>query len=685
MWLLFLEVIQEMYFKVAFNNVKKSFKDYTIYFFTLTFAVCIFYGFNSIESQSIMADMNKGQTEYVKIMGEMISFISVGVSFILGCLIIYATKFLISKRKKEFGIYMILGMSKKKMSKILFFETLYIGIISLAIGLLLGLIFAQVLSLFTAKLFAIEMTKYKFSISEAALLKTILYFGITYVLVMIFNVIIIARYKLIDLLYANRKNEKVRIRNPYIAIIIVFLSLLQLCYAYNLVNKAGLNFYDNRFKLSIALGIIGTAFFFYGIASVVFFLMQKNTKIYLSGLNVFSIRQISSKFNTNFISMTIICLLLFVTIGTLASGISIKNSMEETLKNQTPFDASVEVFDESTNKVLIPTDTLKQLNYDLDKYSKYSVMYIYNYNMSTKDLLNKYATTDDKMQVLNLKAFEKSTMIKVSDYNSMRNLKGEQSVVLKNNEVLLSSNYNPLKEIIGDFLENENSIKIGNKEFKIKEKKIETEAFSTGGTSDNIFTLIVPDDLVDGLEVSGIMLNLNFTDTSKGEGKEELTNILNKSNVDDANEKGTYRIYGMTREMAYDENRGLSAIILFIAVYMGIIFLLVSATVLALQQLSQCNESIERYRVLRKIGVTKKMINKSIFIQVSVFFLLPLGLSIVHSYVGINVVNNYLIALGSANQKTSILIAAVIMIIFYGGYLYATYIAYKNVVEYEYN
>ena len=113
-----------------------------------------------------MADMNKGQTEYVKIMGQMISVISLGVSVILGELIIYATKFLINKRKKEFGIYMVLGMSKRKMSKILFFETLYIGIISLIAGLLLGMLFAQVLSIFTAKLFAVQMTKYSFAILE---------------------------------------------------------------------------------------------------------------------------------------------------------------------------------------------------------------------------------------------------------------------------------------------------------------------------------------------------------------------------------------------------------------------------------------------------------------------------------------------------------------------------------------
>lgn len=192
--------------------------------------------------------------------------------------------------------------------------------------------------------------------------------------------------------------------------------------------------------------------------------------------------------------------------------------------------------------------------------------------------------------------------------------------------------------------------------------------------------------MVSGLKSSGEVLNLNFSGDNKVEGKEKLTTILNDFRFDGEKYKDlSYGIYGETREMAYDANRGISSIVLFIAVYIGIIFLLASAAVLALQQLSHCNDSIERYRALRKIGATKSMVNKSIFKQVSVFFALPLAVAIVHSYVGINVVNNYLIALGTGSELNSILVTALIMIIVYGGYLYATYIAYKNVIDNEFN
>lgn len=673
-----------MFSKMALNNVKKSFKDYTIYFLTLTFAVCIFYSFNSIDSQAVMADMNKGQTEYVKVMAQMISVISIGVSVILGGLIIYATKFLINKRKKEFGIYMILGMSKRKMSRILFYETLYIGIISLAAGLLLGMLFAQVLSIFTAKLFAIQMVKYSFVISTSAILKTILYFGIMYLLVMIFNVVIVSRYKLIDLLCASRKNEKVKTKNAYLSAFILILSMIILGCAYYLVNKAGLDFYDDRFKASIALGIIGTALFFYGIAAVVFYILKKNNKVYLNGLNIFSMRQISSKFNTNFISMTIICLMLFVTIGTLSTGLTVKNSLEDNLVNQTPFDASVQSFDKEGN-IISAIDTLKRAGYDVENTSKYVIANQYEYNTSSKELLSKYAVTDDDKQIINLKVFEKLSLFKLSEYNEIRKLKGEEVINLKNDEVLVASNYEPLKKILKDYMEKENSIKIGNNELKIKEKKIQTEAVSTSPTSDIMFSLIVPDEITNGLSVSDQVLDLNFIGSNKEQAKKELTAILSNFTFGtDDSRNADYIIYGQTREMAYDQSRGLSAIILFIAVYMGIVFLLASAAVLALQQLSQCNESMERYKSLRKIGATKNMINKSILKQVGIFFTLPLALAIVHSYVGVKVVNNYIVALGSGNQLKSILVTALIMVIVYGGYLYATYVAYRNIANNEY-
>lgn len=674
-----------MYSKIAINNVKKSFKDYTIYFLTLTFAVCIFYSFNSIGSQSIMADMTSGQASYVRLMEQLISIVSISVSVILGGLIIYATNFLINRRKKEFGIYMILGMSKRNMSKILFFETLYIGILSLVAGLALGMILAQILSVFTAKLFMIEMVKYSFVISKYAILKTILYFGIMYILVILFNVVVVSRYKLINLLSASRKNETVKIRSTIIGALTLIISIITLGIAYYLINKCGLNFIDNRFKVSIILGILGTLLFFYGIASVILSLIKKNKNIYLNSLNSFTLSQISSKFNTNFISMTIICLMLFVTIGTLTSGLNVKNSMENSLEKCTPFDASISVFYKGKNSTGSSEEAIKELGYVLGENDSYSIIREYEYNMSLKDLLNDYFINEDLKTFLEGPVFDKITLISISEYNNMRKLRGEPQVELKENEFLVASNYEFLKETIEAFVKNTDVINIENKELHLKDKKIIDESFATSSNATTLFNLIVPDEFVKNLNVSEEVVNLNFNKDYENSAKNDISNILNDFRYNSSKyEKLDFSIYGQTREMAIEDSRGLSTLVLFIAVYIGIVFLLSSAAVLAIQQLSQCSDSVEKYISLRKIGATKKIINKSIFTQVITFFALPLALAVIHSVVGIHVVNNYVSALGVTNLFKPTLITILIMIIVYGGYFYATYISYKNIASNDY-
>lgn len=674
-----------MYCKIAKNNVKRSFKDYTIYFLTLTFAVCIFYSFNSVESQKAMLDMSKGQAEYIDIMNQLMSGISIFVSFILAGLIVYATNFLIKRRKKEFGIYMTLGMSKSKISKILFFETMIIGIISLVVGLFLGLLFSQGLSLLTAKLFEVGMNSFRFIISTSAILKTILYFGIIYFIVILFNSIVISKYKLINLLSASKKNESIKIRNPIISFLILVISIVLLIIAYRFAIITNLNFYDKRFSLAIIFGIIGTLGFFFGFGSSVLFLIKRSSNIYLKNINTFTISQITSKFNTNFISMTVICLMLFITIGILTTGLSIKNSLEESLKLYTPYDASINwisVRNSEEHEEVSIKEALESFNFDIKNDMDIVEINIYKINTSTKEILNDYLDINTQFISLN-PGFEYTNVIKLSEFNALRKLQGKESLSLDNDEVYISSNYDSVKGVIEKFINNNENIELLDKIYKIKEKEIIKDALETSPLGTNVFTIIVPDSFnIDYYESKETKINLNFIGNDIEKNKDYLNRILEENSYggeEFINSK--YFIGGYTREIVYNESRGLSTIILFIAIYLGIIFLLSSAAVLALQQLSQSSDSKERYESLKKIGVPIKMINRSIMIEVLIFFLSPLILAIVHSIIGIKVVQGYLIAFGSYDIVASSLITTLIMVIVYGGYLYSTYIGYKNIIN----
>lgn len=224
-----------MLFKMSVKNIRRSFKDYTIYFFTLILGVAVFYVFNALGSQTVMLKLSNTMYEILELMNRILSGVSVFVSCILGALILYASRFLIKRRKKEFGIYLTLGMSKYKISRILFMETLLIGLLSLAVGLAAGVLVSQCMSVVVANLFDADMTRFRFVFSGAACIKTCGYFAIMYVLVMIFNSFNISRCRLVELIQADRKNERVKMKNPWVCTVVFLVAAALLGTAYWMV------------------------------------------------------------------------------------------------------------------------------------------------------------------------------------------------------------------------------------------------------------------------------------------------------------------------------------------------------------------------------------------------------------------------------------------------------------------
>ncbi|WP_288678858.1 FtsX-like permease family protein [uncultured Clostridium sp.] len=676
-----------MYFKIALNNVRKSFKDYSIYFLTLTLGVCIFYAFNSTGDQKAFLELGKRQAEYIKVLQGLISGISVFISCVLGGLILYANNFLVKKRKKELGIYMTLGMGKNKISKILTYETALVGIISLVVGLGVGVIVSQGISAFASKLFEVSLSNYKFLLSTDAILKTVLYFGIIFILVMLFNIFVISKYKLIDMLTAAKKNEDIKIKNPILTAIIFFISLGLLGVAYKLVIKVGLNPTDRMFLVSIVLGILGTLLLFFSLAGFVLYVLQRNKNVYLKGLNIFVLRQMNSKINTNFLSMTVICLMLFLTISTLATGLSFKNALEKGLENTTPFDASATYYVNEDNKIKTAEESIKELGFKFnpeDKIVSYNEYKLEKTNLES--LLTKNAHGKNAEKLASTFSEYGVNAISVSSYNDIRALSGEKSLSLANNEVLISSNSSELEGTLENVIKNNKEIEIDGKEYKIAnnaligEGKVIKEAFQSTGITNNLLTLIVPYNVLSNLNPTSNKININFPKNSKEE-EQRVQKLFDEYKDGIVNLDKYGFVNGYTRERIYEENNGMTNVVLFIGIYLGVIFLISSTAVLALQQLSESSDSIDRYKSLRRIGVSQKMINKSIFTQVSIYFGLPLVVALVHSVVAIKVVNGFLTMFNRPDIGVSSLVTALIMVIVYGGYFYATYTGYKSTVK----
>lgn len=329
-----------MYFKLSLRNVKRSIKDYLIYFLTLTFGVCLFYIFNALEAQQVMLEMTASQMEIIQVLSDVMSVVSVFVSVILCFLVLYANNFLIKRRKKELGIYLTLGMQKKTVSKLLLIEALIIDFFALVCGLVVGTFLSQALSILTAQLFEVNLKAFTFIFSPDAALKTMFYFVIIFIFVVCFNTYTITKYELIDLLHADRKNETLKAPKFAISLLLFLLSMSSLLVAYYLAFKNGLTNFNIEFLIAIFLGVMGTYLFYVSISNLLIKLIGNCKRLYYKNLNLFILKQVSSKLNSHRISMTLICLMLFLTLGILSTGLSLSKSFTKDLERLTPFDAT---------------------------------------------------------------------------------------------------------------------------------------------------------------------------------------------------------------------------------------------------------------------------------------------------------------------------------------------------------
>lgn len=673
-----------MYFKLAFKNIKKSYKNYVIYFLTLIFGICIFYTFNSIESQSVMMELNEQKQSAFMMAEQLIGYFSVFIAFVLGFLIIYANNYLIKRRKKEFGIYMTLGMENGSLSKMIFLETLFIGAISLGIGVVLGIMLSQALSVLTAYMFQVDLTKFQFVFSPLGFKRTVLCFSIIYLVVLIFNFISVRKIKLIDLLTASKRNEKPTIKNLWVSVILFLVSVGILGIAYYKVIHDGIAFASfNALGLPILLGCIGTFIFFYSLTGFFLKVIQGNKKFYLRDLNMFVMKQISSKINTTFVSLSFICLMLFLAICTFSGGLGINRAINADLKDLTKFD--VTFWSNSGENI---ENLLKEKNIDISNIAKEdSNMVMYDSEVKYSNFLSKEGMTAMK-NYFPVANDNDILVIGENGYNNTLKLLGKESVNLKENQYLAVGNIDEMKKWVNESLENGNmdqmkklvnkssengkKINISGKTLEPANKKYENINLYNFTMKGDILIFVVKDSLLEGLKPVSSRFNMMLKDNSNT--KEELEAIRDQL-VES-------QVYSITKKEIYDNAAGLGATMAYLGIYLGLIFIITSAVVLAIQQLTESTDNVERYRLLKEIGVDQKMINKAIFTQVGVYFMLPLSLAIVHSIVGLKISSTIVGVFGNASIMPNIIITAIIFVIIYGGYFLATYLgAKKNINE----
>ena len=683
--------------KLSFRNIKKSFKDYAIYFFTLILGVAIFYVFNSIESQTVLIEVTESTYEVIDMMTTMISAASVFVAFILGFLIIYASRFLMKRRNKEFGIYMLLGMSKRKISMILFFETILIGVISLVVGLGLGILLSQLMSMLVANMFEADMTKYQFIFSSDACIKTLIYFGIMYVIVMLFNAINVGKCKLIDLIQTSRKSETVKMKNPILCVVVFILAAIALGYAYYMVT-GGINETvktPEDILKPIVIGAISTFFIFWSLSGLILKIVMSMKTLYVKGLNAFTFRQVSSKINTTVFSMTIISLMLFVTICVLSSALSLKNSMTANLDELAPADIQLTIsvkddewLDQGYNEKQIENsklgvrENLEALNFNIDDYLKESVEYnIYRTeDLTFDDTLGDSMEEVEKSYLTSMIPYSVEEMIMtISDYNNVAEIYNNEQYTLNDDEYMIIADYDSMVQIRNIALKNNEEINVFGHTLKPKYNECKDGFVDMSSNHINSGIIVIPDSIVDNNFKAYNSIIGNYNTESIDEQRDIQNSIRNLINNPLSEQ---YNLPTVNSRLDISEaSIGLGALVTFLGLYLGIVFLIASVAILALKELTESTDNRERYKMLRKLGTDEKMINKSLFRQIAIFFMFPLLVAIIHSIFGIKFCSYIISTFGNEQLLNSIIMTAVFIVVIYGGYFLITYLSSKNIIK----
>ena len=465
---------------------------------------------------------------------------------------------------------------------------------------------------------------------------------------MLFNTIIIGRCKLIDLINGNRKSEKVTMKNPIVCIFVFIISMAFIGYGYYGVIGGYSNLDDQMLFKVIFAGSVGTLFLFWSLSGLILKIVMSVKKVYYKDLNSFVLRQISSKINTTVVQITIICLMLFVTICIFSSALSIKTSMDNNIKELVPVDIQL-----SKNVNSDFSDNKK-----IAKDNKISIEVAEQY---------KFLAVDNN-----------EVIMKLSDYNKIAKQYGHTTYELKDDQYMIIANFVNMMEIRNIALRNGEKITINGKDYSPKFNQCKTGFVEISGSVSETGVFILPDNAVENLELHQIWLNANYNASTK-EQRQKVENEINK-----LIEKTWLKTSIMTVNTKNDIEQsciGLSAMVTFIGLYLGIIFLISSAAILALKELSESTDNRERYVMLRKLGADEKMLNKALFKQIGLFFGFPLFIAIIHSIVGIKFCNTILLSIGRTGLLPSIIMTGAFLVVIYGGYFVITYWCSKNIIK----
>ena len=727
--------------KIAWGNVRRAGKDYLVYLLTLTLAVTVFYAFNTISIQVDLAGVASKNSGMGDLLGRIISGLTVFLAFVMGFLMVYANNFIMKRRKKEFGLYQVLGMSRGQVARIMALETLFVSGAALVLGVALGLALSQLMVFFTASLFKTQIADFHFFFSLGAFMTTVGCLVAIFLVTLVFNLRVVARARVIDLMSAGRKNETISVRNPWVSAAIFIVGLVMIVVAYVRLLNDGLP-YDGSpegmtaFLITTATVVVGTILFFFGLSGFLLKALQGVRGFYWRGLNMVTLRQLAAKVNTVSFSMAVISMILFLAITAVTTGMSLADTMNTSVERGTPFDYtrtfmyfSEQVVDEMnassaaaadadaepvryavatepvdlmalSAKDVVASGTPEEHPYELASIAGGSVQVdVYDSTpvggaepvvslrelAAAVDMPVPAGTTDSDDTGENALGLG---VMRESDYNRYLAFRGLEPIELgEDGYTILSDMGDSINKIYDAVLERGIELEIGGRALAPVQDAVPVDAstFQNAMFGMNSGIAVLPDDLVDALDLplyNGYLM-VDFADgVTDEEAERVVTQDRYYAEATDAS-GAVVGGWGMeaTRLETYESVDSMNGLISYLAIYIGFVLVVACAAILTIQQLSGVADAGRNYRILAELGTSTGEIARSVLVQQTIFFLFPLVMGIAHSAVALSVIIELVALFGGLTIGGTVGITGAIFVVAYGGYFCVTYVMSKAIVR----
>ncbi len=721
--------------KLAWGNVRRAGRDYLVYLLTLTLGVTVFYAFNTISMQVDIAGID--EKGLAQVMGSMLGNLTYFLAGVMAFLMVYANNFIMKRRKKEFGLYQVLGMGRGRVATIMALETVIVSVGAFVAGIVLGVGLSQLMTFFTASLFKTQIANFHFFFSVHAFNLTLACMLVMFVLTLLLNLRAVRRTKLIELMGAERRNESIKTRNPWIAIAIFVVGVVLVGVAYYRLLRDGfpltatdskLQEAMNQFGITTAMVTVGTFALFWGLSGMLIKLLQSLRGVYWRGLNMFTVRQLAAKVNTVCFSMGVIAMLLFLAITSVTCGMSIANVMNENLERYNPVDVSqtyvyytpetLDYYKEYVNpseadRMVLADSTVdlypawhgkgKSADNNDETGKKVDIADVAGEHVQIDSYLSyplggsdPSVTPSEMCKTMGEKlpkAFGGSnadmtglSVTPASQYNKLRQMMGKEPVHIGHDQYLLTCDMGgELVDMYTKYMAGGHTLTLGGHELKPAADKSDedTAAIANSAMGSNGGTVVVADELLSQLNLqpysSSLLVNYKQgMDTTEADESIKYT-VLDNLLVD-GKEPGSWGTF-ITRSEMYAQAAQMNGLISYLAIYIGFVLVVACAAILSIQQLSNVADGSRSYRVLAQIGCDDRQIRHSVMAQQAVFFLFPLAVGLAHSFVALKVIIELVSIFGNMSIGGTVGLTCAIFLAAYGGYFLVTYLMSTGMVR----